>query len=414
MGAGKRSKKKPPVEAADSKALKTRPQKQSLILFEEVDILFDEDRGFWNGVESLISSSKRPVILTCNDLQSIPLAELDLFTVLTYEQPESNIVVHHLQCIAAAEGHLLSQEAVRSLYLSKGQDLRASITELNLWCQMTVGSHQGGLDWMLPYKEKRDPAQDGSVTRIVSQDTFVRGLDLLPISLDNFADVINFAEDSSGIAPSDWIKDASCLQDADHSEIETLDDMLLLSESRSIVDLFDVSTASLFVSTVAEICPITGPKSPREGVVRLYLEHLAGKHTSRIDIADVFEPLMEERRIGLPMAPGRSAPSIDNAAQSVVTEVAPYVRCIVAHDQRLERLRSELSGGPQVKRQRTTRAARAALEGGDKGTVRRDRWFSERLDIDTVLRTGNAWPQLRSDEASSAAATPVSSVATEF
>ena len=44
----------------------SRKVNQSIILLEEVDVLFQNEGGFWPAVINLIKESRRPVIMTCN------------------------------------------------------------------------------------------------------------------------------------------------------------------------------------------------------------------------------------------------------------------------------------------------------------------------------------------------------------
>lgn len=97
---------------------------------------------------------------------------------------------------------------------------------------------------------------------------------------------------------------------------------------------------------------------------------------------------------------GRQAFSFENGVTAISEDLAPYIRAIVSFDLRLEQRRFALSGilsqdARDGKRIRTTRASRAALEGGNKESTRRERWFSARLNPSRVLATGgHGWQDI--------------------
>ncbi|WVQ99289.1 hypothetical protein IAU59_006421 [Kwoniella sp. CBS 9459] len=77
--------------------------RQSLILLDEADILFDEESTFWPAVVSLIAESRRPVILTCNDHTRIPKDQIPLQAILDFHPPPSYLAMPYLQCIVDQE-----------------------------------------------------------------------------------------------------------------------------------------------------------------------------------------------------------------------------------------------------------------------------------------------------------------------
>ncbi|KAI5920463.1 hypothetical protein F4810DRAFT_414066 [Camillea tinctor] len=155
----------------------SKNQKQSLILLEEVDILYEEDKQFWATIISMISQSKRPFIMTCNDESLVPLQNLSLYGIFRFFSPPKDLAVDLLLLIAANEGHALRRHPVEALYDSRGHDLRASITELNYWCQIGVGDIRGGFDWFYPrWPKGSDIDEEGNTIRVVSQDTYHAGM----------------------------------------------------------------------------------------------------------------------------------------------------------------------------------------------------------------------------------------------
>lgn len=53
------------VNVEDASTLKSEGRK-ALICLEEVDVLYEEDKGFWGCVTGLVEKSRRPVVITCN------------------------------------------------------------------------------------------------------------------------------------------------------------------------------------------------------------------------------------------------------------------------------------------------------------------------------------------------------------
>lgn len=158
-------------------------QDQSLVLFEEVDILFEEDKNFWSTVIALMAKSKRPIVLTCNDESLLPWEDLSLHAILRFSPPPRDSLVDHLLLICANEGHLLRRDAVVALTKTHKNDIRACIMDLQFYCRMAVGDRKGGLDWLLVrWPVGCDIAENGERLRVVSEDTYHVGMGLVPNS----------------------------------------------------------------------------------------------------------------------------------------------------------------------------------------------------------------------------------------
>lgn len=90
--------------------------RQSLILLDEVDVLFDDDAGFWTGVIELIGASQRPVVLTCADASLVPTASLPLQRQLEFGPPRIDDAAAYLSLVALHEGHAVPRTTAAALY----------------------------------------------------------------------------------------------------------------------------------------------------------------------------------------------------------------------------------------------------------------------------------------------------------
>jgi len=427
------------VEAVQQATKKPpKDQQQSLILLEEVDILFKDDKDFWNTIFKLMESSKRPFIMTCNDEDLVPLQAISLHAILRFAAPSTDLATDYLLAMAANEGHLLSRDAVASLYRSKHLDLRATIAELDFWCQMSVGDPRGGLAWILqryPPGAHLDGA--GQKIRVVSQHTYTAltgrmddeslgtDLRLLPhcreYGLSAF-DILDSDYCLPGELPSlkQFSRAADFRSAADLyggqracDQFDTtqppLEDKLRLQYSEGL-PLLHVDERVNYASVAQELaiatalairpCYVTG--SSQEDIPQLVAGKPLRDATGVVPLTRhnfaCLDTLATPSETALFVQPGLFKSVIDGPLKDIAVDIAPFVRSIVNYDLALAEYRDRLgmltSESRHAKPARTTRAARSALEGGARASTRREKWFSKRLDMEAVLATGGStWPK---------------------
>ena len=252
----------------------TKKQKQSLVLLEEVDVLFDEDKHFWSTVISLLLESRRPVVLTCTDETILPVHEISGLSALRVTRSPETLAVDYLLLLAANEGHLLTRNAVTDLYRAQGSDLRATIMQLNFLCQMALGDTKGGLEWLLI--RSGDEGQDGKgrPLRIISEDTIMRHMPVLmpdaeerlrtPLDADLYS--LLDAHTNWDFDPEDWL-DQQPPEASASSSLVSLRRLELATEALSAADVMPGSSLlepdAVSWSTKSPELLLTSPGPPR-------------------------------------------------------------------------------------------------------------------------------------------------------
>ncbi|KAI7803414.1 ATPase family AAA domain-containing protein 5 [Triplophysa rosa] len=104
----------------------------SLILFEEVDIIFDEDTGFLAAIKTFNATTKRPVILTTSDLTFGATFD-GYFEEIHFKAPSVADVSSYLQLLCLAENMRTDVRDVSSLLDWNRCDIRQSLLHLQFW-----------------------------------------------------------------------------------------------------------------------------------------------------------------------------------------------------------------------------------------------------------------------------------------
>ncbi|KAJ6656426.1 hypothetical protein lerEdw1_003714 [Lerista edwardsae] len=127
------------VKRGSGKEESSKKSATSLILFEEVDIIFDEDVGFLNAIKTFMTTTKRPVILTTND-PSFSLIFDGYFEEIIFRAPSLINVASYLQVLCLAENLRTDIRDIAALLTANNSDIRQSLLHLQFWVRSGGGS----------------------------------------------------------------------------------------------------------------------------------------------------------------------------------------------------------------------------------------------------------------------------------
>lgn len=117
---------------------------QGLVLLEDVNILFEQDKNFWLVVSDVLNISRRPIVLTCEDLDNVPKS------LLEYCQEEKSIIhiddnrvdlellQQYLWVCALSQGYDILPEVLQEVIqdnFRENYDLRKCLMDLQHLCR---------------------------------------------------------------------------------------------------------------------------------------------------------------------------------------------------------------------------------------------------------------------------------------
>ena len=115
----------------------------TVVLIEDIDTIFEEDRGFWAALESLIKSSKKPIVLTSTvHNPEIPLKSN--FERLSFKRPSVESLLVHLRLLCKCEGIAASDPELRHVIRFFRRDVRKIFTSLEVLGKGSCGVGGGG------------------------------------------------------------------------------------------------------------------------------------------------------------------------------------------------------------------------------------------------------------------------------
>ena len=129
--------------------------KTTVILFEDIDIVFEDlDEGFHNAINSLISTTKRPIVMTTSSQNFMACSKNKVLNIkclpqiFEFRPIQPRIIAKYLQLLCLVEGFCINYDSLLGLTLMNKGNVSTTIHQLQYWIRI-YGSKWDGIDYNL-------------------------------------------------------------------------------------------------------------------------------------------------------------------------------------------------------------------------------------------------------------------------
>lgn len=129
-------KEKPKSQAVAASKPRTSSKQITVLLVEDVDIVYEQDDAFLSALAQLLSTSKRPIILTTSDPSSLHIRKfVSQYRTIGFKPLSGSLIGPYLQILCLVEGLVLDGAGLRRLVEWNDGDVRKTILQLQYWVQ---------------------------------------------------------------------------------------------------------------------------------------------------------------------------------------------------------------------------------------------------------------------------------------
>ncbi|XP_052071004.1 ATPase family AAA domain-containing protein 5-like isoform X2 [Mytilus californianus] len=146
----------------------------SLILFEDVDVVFEEDKGFWSAIQTFMNSTKIPIVLTTNDVTLSSKFE-GRYEQFLFKTPSMKQTTVYLQLICLAESIRTNSEEIMTLVKVLSGDIRRCLLALQYWIESGGGTLQAVQKIISPVKLKPLPLSEDTCSQEAIKPSSISG-----------------------------------------------------------------------------------------------------------------------------------------------------------------------------------------------------------------------------------------------